>query len=82
MLGKERKPVTKAIWMTLVKRWIVVGIAGFALAGTMLYETHGAKPGTYPVWMELAYILGSLLAGLGMFGVVINLIFHLIHKHR
>jgi len=82
MFGKPKKPVTKAIWMTLVKRWCVVCAIGFAIAGGMLYLTHGAKPGHYPVWMELVYIGGSLLAGLGMFGIVLNLIFHMIHRDR
>ena len=82
LFGKPKKPVTKAIWMTLVKRWCVVCAVGFAIAGAMLYLTHGAKPGHYPIWMELVYIGGSLLAGLGMFGIVLNLIFHLIHRDR
>ncbi|GMQ99653.1 MAG: hypothetical protein BMS9Abin18_0476 [Zetaproteobacteria bacterium] len=77
-----RKPITKEIWKTLMKRWTVVSVIGFAIIFLTFWQMHGMKPGTVSKWLIGESVLGGLMALGGLFGLVLAFIFHLIHKDR
>jgi len=77
-----RKPITKEIWKTLMKRWIVVSVIGFAIIFLTFWQMHGMKPGVVSKWLLGESVLGGLMALGGLFGLILAFIFHLIHKDR
>jgi len=77
-----RKPVTKEIWKTLMKRWTVVSLIGFTILFFTFWQMHGMKPGTVSRWLLGESVLGGLMALGGLFGLLLAFIFHLIHKNR
>ena len=77
-----KKPITKAIWKTLMRRWTVVSILGFILVFFTFSRMHGVAPEHVPFSLVVASALGALMALGGLFGFALAFIFHLIHKNR
>jgi len=77
-----RKPITKEIWKTLMKRWTVVSVIGFAITFLTFWQMHGVKFDSVSKWLIGESVLGGLMALGGLFGLILASIFHLIHKER
>ncbi len=77
-----KKPITKAIWKTLMRRWTVVSVLGFIIVFVTFSRMHGVAPEHVPFWLVATSALGALMALGGLFGFVLAFIFHLIHKNR
>jgi len=77
-----KKPITKEIWKTLMKRWIIVSSIGFVIIGLTFWQMHGIQPGNASKELVIAAVLGGLMASGGLFGLILALIFHMIHKEH
>ena len=65
-----------------MKRWSIVSALGFIIIFVTFSHTHGMKPGEVPHWQLVVGVTGGLMALGGLFGLLLAVIFHLIHKNR
>lgn len=77
----SKKPITSAIWNTMIRRYIIAAVVGLIIAIYFFYRLY-ALPVNQPVPMSL--VVGASIGGLvtcaSLFGIGITLIFKMVGK--
>lgn len=77
----SKKPITKAIWKTMIRRYAIISTIG--LIACIYFFNHLASLSAghaIPSWVVIGAVIGGLMMLGGLFGMALSLFFHMWHK--
>jgi hypothetical protein len=81
MSKKPKKPITRAIWKTMIRRYAIISAIGLVACIYFFRHLYTLSAGqAVPSWVVIGASIGGLMMLGGLFGMALSLFFHLWHK--
>lgn len=77
----SKKPITKAIWKTMIRRYAIISAIGFIACIYFFQHLYAISAGqAVPLWAVIGGAIGGLMMLGGLFGMALSFFFHMWHQ--